>query len=50
MSKEADKIIEAYRKGEEDKRARRTYSNPYGKNTKERDKRRAYQSGWNNCP
>lgn len=50
MSKESDKIIEAYRMGEHDKRQKHPYSNPFCKNTKERDKHRAYKNGWNNCP
>jgi hypothetical protein len=46
-TKQVGKVIDAYRQGE---RAKRPYSNPYCKTTKERDLHRAYRNGWNDCP
>lgn len=46
MSKQSDKIIEAYHKGENDKRGGKPHLNPYHKNS-EREKYRAYNNGYN---
>jgi len=46
MSKEADKIIDAYHMGENDKRLKRPCNNPFNKN-KEKNKYKAYKNGFN---
>ena len=46
MSKESNRITEAYYKGENDKRLGKPYNNPYHKNS-ERDKYKAYNKGYN---
>lgn len=46
MSKESDKIIKAWQRGEADKRAGKLYVNPYNRNS-ERHKYKAYNNGYN---
>jgi len=45
MSKESDTIMQAYRLGQRDKRAKKPYRNPF--NDDERRKKVAYRSGYN---
>ena len=47
MSKEADKIIEAYHQGDEDARLKKPYKNPYKKNS-QKSKHKAYNNGFKN--
>ena len=46
MSKESEKIINAWQRGETDKRAGKPYVNPYNRNS-ERHKYKAYNNGYN---
>jgi len=45
MSKEADSIIRAWRKGDQDRVAKKPYKNPYNKNS-QRAKHKAYSNGY----
>jgi len=46
MSKQSEKIINAWQRGETDKRNGKPYINPYNRNS-ERDKHKAYNNGYN---
>jgi len=46
MGKESEKIINAWQRGEADKRNGEPYVNPYNRNS-ERDKHKAYNNGYN---
>ena len=46
MSKESEKIINAWQRGETDKRNGKPYINPYNRNS-ERHKYKAYNNGYN---
>ena len=46
MSKEANAIIRAWQKGDNDRRLRKPYSNPFKKHS-QRDKFKAYRAGYN---
>jgi len=45
MSKESDKIIDAYHMGESDNRLKKSYDNPFNKN-REKKKYKAYKNGF----
>lgn len=46
MSKEENKIIDAYHMGENDKRLKKPYNNSFNKN-REKRKHKAYKNGFN---
>ena len=46
MSKESEKIIDAFQKGSDDKRLKKPYQNPYNKNS-QKSKYKSYRKGYN---